>query len=228
MATLGIITGLAREAACLNVFPRKTRPRVKISGTTPGRAEEAARQSLKEGCDALLSFGVCGGLDPALKPGAIIVADRIIAEDGAKYPTDAAWSNTFAASIRSRCELVTGTVIGINSVVATAGDKRKLFADSGAIAVDMESHQIGAVAEEFEVPFLAVRAVADPAQRGVPSAALYAVRRDGTTRLHGLLLGLLIRPWQAPAIYSLAWDSFAAQSALRRVAALSDPGFALR
>ncbi len=74
MARIGVITGLEREASALEIFPYEIRPLIRVSGTRSGRAGEAARALLAEGCDGLLSFGVCGGLNGALKPGTVISA----------------------------------------------------------------------------------------------------------------------------------------------------------
>lgn len=227
MARIGVITGLEREASVLEVFPYEIRPLVRVSGTRSGRAGEAARALLSEGCDGLLSFGVCGGLNRALRPGTVIIATKILTDDGENFATDGTWASAMNNALTGRCPFINAPVYGSAQVIATARAKRELFTKTGAAAVDMESHEVAAVAAEHGVPFLAIRAVADSARSRVPEAALYGVREDGSTRVNAIFAGLLIRPWQTPALIRLAWDSFSAQSALRRVVTLTDPRFAL-
>ena len=228
MARIGVITGLEREATALEVFPYEDRPLVRVSGTRAGRAGEAANALLGEGCDGLLSFGVCGGLNRALRPGTVIVATQVITVEGENFATSGDWCSTLNAALSGRCPFINAPIFGSAHVIATARAKRELFTKTGAAAVDMESHEVAAVAAEHGVPFLAVRAVADSANSHVPEAALYGVREDGSTRFDAVFAALLIRPWQTPALIRLAWDSFSAQSALRRVATLTNPRFALR
>ncbi len=187
-----------------------------------------ARRFLDGNCDALMSFGICGGLDPMLSTGAIVIATKVISEDGAAYDTDAAWADALSAQLSARCPHISAPVFGSSSIITTVAAKKKLFADTGASVIDMESHEVAAVAKEREVPFIAVRAVADSAKRRVPSTALFGMREDGTTRPAAVLAGLLIRPWQAPGLGGLALDVYGALGALRRVTSLTDASFALR
>ncbi len=228
MAGVGVITALEREAVCLEVFPFETRPPVGISGARQGNAKKAALALVDDGCNALVSFGVCGGLDPALKPGAIVIATKVVTNGKATYEPDVEWSQALYAVIEPHCDCVAAPVLGSSRIIAKKKEKRELFRITSAVAVDMESHEVAAVAGELGIPFLVIRAVADPARRRVPSAALYGIHEDGTINVEALLAALIIRPWQTPALIRLAWDSFSAQSALRRVASLTDPRFALR
>ncbi len=227
MARVGVITGLEREASALEIFPYEVRPLVRVSGTQSGRAGEAASALLAEGCDGLLSFGVCGGLNKALRPGTVIIATKVLTVDGETFATNGAWSSALNSALSGHCPFINAPIYGSAQIIATARAKRELFTKTGAAAVDMESHEVAAVAAEHGVPFLAIRAVADSARSRVPTAALYGVREDGSTNVDAIFAGLLIRPWQTPALIRLAWDSFSAQSALRRVATLTDSRFAL-
>ena len=198
-----------------------------MTGARPGRAEQAARALLDQGCDALMSFGFCGGLDSKLAPGTVVFADRVIAADGKVTATDARWRAALSTAAAGRCAAVAAPVYGSAHVIASRAAKKELFEKTGAAAVDMDSHEVAAVANERGVPFIVVRAVADPARRTVPRAVLYGVREDGTTRLVAVCAAVLVRPWEAFSLAGLAWDSYAALGALRCVALLGDPLFSL-
>ena len=74
----GIVCGMVSEARALGRWADDPRIAIAVSGARPGRAE--ARRLVAEGCRALISWGVAGGLDPALVPG------EVVAEDGARLP----------------------------------------------------------------------------------------------------------------------------------------------
>ena len=71
----GIVTGLEAEAAVLrgaaNVSHPDRLPFIACAGAE--RARAAAQRLLTKGAEALISFGIAGGLDPALRPGRLIV-----------------------------------------------------------------------------------------------------------------------------------------------------------
>ena len=75
--------------------------------------------------------------------------------------------------------------MGSERIVATAADKRALFEATGAQAVDMESHEVAAVAAAAGLPFLVIRALADPYDQVIPQVAREALRPDGRVRLQG-------------------------------------------
>ena len=190
----------------------------------PGRAAQAARRLLADGCSALLSFGMAGGLDPALAPGTLVLAKAVLAPDGETYACDEAWR----AALGARIPALAATLRGCDAPVSDPAEKARLFAATGAAAVDMESHAVAAVAAGSGAPFLALRAVADPARRWVPPAALRGVGADGGTRPGAVLAALVSAPWQIPSVVALAGESRRALEALRRVALVGDPLFALR
>ena len=90
---IAVIVGMKSEAALLP-------PGLAVfaSGGIPARAEALARQALAEGATALVSFGIAGGLDPALVPGCLMVGG-VVQTRGKTIPTDAAWSRHLLATI---------------------------------------------------------------------------------------------------------------------------------
>src|SRR5258706_14987190 len=91
---LGAIVGLPIEAAILRFRGHGAFAApdwVAVARADAGRAEFLSNELIGRGADALLSFGIAGGTDPALPPGAIVVASEIVLTDGTRSPTDAAW-----------------------------------------------------------------------------------------------------------------------------------------
>ena len=229
MARLGVITGLVSELDCLAVFAAADRPPARCAGIGTAAAREASRAMIAEGCTALLSLGMAGGLDPALKAGAVVVADQIIAADGRSFATTGPWRKDLVEAVAEAGDTVNiAPIAGSERVVTSVEAKQDLRRRTGAVAVDMESVGVAEFAAEAGLPFLALRAVADGARRSIPAWVLRGINGDGTLRPLAVAAGLLVRPWALSVVAGLARDSRRARAGLRRVAALSGPGFGLR
>jgi adenosylhomocysteine nucleosidase len=116
-------------------------------------------------------------------------------------------------------------LLGQDRPLSNAADKAARFAASGALAVDMESLGVARAAEAAGLPFLVVRAVADPAGRSLPRAALKAIGPDGRLKLVSALAAMYLRPWEGPALVRLAYETRLAFDTLEKVAArIAEPG----
>jgi adenosylhomocysteine nucleosidase len=91
--TPGFVVGLAAEAR----IAARGSYLVRIGGGLPEGAARAARALLEEGADALVSFGLAGGLDPALRPGAIVVP-AVVLNGGERFATDPRLRRRFAGA----------------------------------------------------------------------------------------------------------------------------------
>ena len=114
-------------------------------------------------------------------------------------------------------------MVGSHVVVQTTDDKARLFDKTQCLAVDMESHAVAQVAAEVGLPFIAVRAISDPAGRDVPKWVLHCLSGEGDVDYQSLILALARRPWALPALIALAGNSKKAFGALRRVARAAGP-----
>src|SRR4029077_14506735 len=126
----------------------------------------------------------------------------------ALYPTDAGLVLGFG---RMNAKLM----LAGQAVVAEATARGRLFASTGASAVDLESGAVARVAAEHGLPFAVLRAICDPAERNLPPAALIALDRHGAIGLARVLRSVLAHPAQVPGLLALAADAAAARRALR-------------
>lgn len=178
---------------------------VAIGGGTAAGAEAAAAR-LALGVDALLSFGLAGGLDPALAPGTILVPATVV-DAGESWSTNAALNAGLGGA--------TGHVLlGGGALLATVAEKRAARATTGAAAVDLESAAVARAAARFGLPFAALRAVCDGADRALPFAARVALDGNGRIGPLRVLVAVLRRPGDIPALIGLARDAGAARKAL--------------
>lgn len=192
------------------------------AGADPNRAADGARRLLECGCSALLSFGVAGALDPALRVGEVIVPEAIISPFGDRLPTDDGWRQRLLSYLdTARSVPVAGSDVALLNRTQKAEVRRR----TGAAAVDMESHAVARVAQAGGVPMLAVRAVSDPFHRSMPAWIAATVADDGTERPWVVASQVLRRPWQIPGLIRLGLDFEAALRSLRRVVADARPLF---
>src|SRR5712671_6734446 len=158
-----IVTGLVQEARiaagpgmaviCSSSDPRQLRALLTVFDPATIRA--------------VISFGVAGGLDPSLKSGDVVVATEVMAGDSRWLAGLALSEELIAGSGLGRRRVVQGGLAGVEKVVAAQAGKAALHLETGAIAVDMESHIAAAYAAEAGLPFAALRVVSDPAGRAL-------------------------------------------------------------
>lgn len=214
--TVGVVTGLLTEAESL---PAEG-PRIYVSAGNALNAYGGAVRLAGAGAAGLISFGIAGGLDPRLKPGTLVLACAVVAPDGARYECDERWRRRVADEVRGLIPFAEGLVAGRDTPLLGADAKAQIYIETGAAAVDMESHGVARAAHEAKIPFLAVRAIADPARRSVPDYALRGVDDRGRTRAVPVLAAALVRPWTWAALMNLARDHAAAMAALRKAGKL--------
>ena len=189
---------------------------VGMGGGTAAGAARAAQRLIDAGASALVSFGLAGGLDPALPAGTVIVAAAVLA-DGRSWPTDPALNARLGGSTGHVC-------LSLDHIAASTEEKRRLGRVTGAAVADMESGAAAAAAAKAGVPFAVLRAICDPADRPLPSAALVALNANGRIGFTRLAGSLLRDPGQMGALLRLARDAAAARRALRaRVAGMHPP-----
>ena len=160
----------------------------------------------------LVSFGVCGGLSPDLKPGSCIVASAVRTHKG-RIPTDRQWSQRLLHAIPGA---VHGELLGVPAPLAEPESKRTLFEETGALAADMESHIVAHAAAVHGLPLAVIRVVTDPSERPIPPAALAAMRSDGTIDIGSMLRTLARTPRHIGLMMRTALDARAAHATLRR------------
>jgi len=218
-APILVLTGLAREAACLHgegVVPLCSGADVRVLRT--------ALESLESSeFSAVVSFGLAGGLDYGLAPGDAVIATQAIGGSEI-FETHPALRRVLAEGFAGAGVPVReGAVRGVDAAILTVPAKTVLRASGGAIAVDMESHLAGAFARRRGLPFAIVRVVSDPASRALPPLATKAVKPDGSVDVSGVLRELLREPGQIGDLIRAGLDARAAFATLGRCGGLVGP-----
>ncbi len=138
--------------------------------------------------ELIIATGVAGALSAGLRPGDLVLADRILLLDdeseiatrvdsiGSAHLQDAGRALTLAGLRYS-----TGAMLTMHRVISAA-EKRRVKENTGAIAVDMETAAIAAEAAVLELPFISLRSVLDELDDEVPGAEIL----DGQGRVRPL------------------------------------------
>lgn len=201
---IGFVVGLSAEARLL----RHTGCAVEIGGGDAPGAARAANRLIEKKLGAIISFGLAGGLNPMLRPGAVLVPQAVI-DDEEVFSCDNGLMQMLGGA-NSRF------VISLQHIAESAAEKRRLFEHSGADAVDLESGAVARAAAANAIPFAVLRAVTDPAQRNLPPAALIALNSAGDIKITAVLDSILKQPTQIPALLAIASDAAKARAALIR------------
>jgi hopanoid-associated phosphorylase len=214
------VSGLAREAGIA------AGPGVQCLVAGGGRIEALIESAIAQGATGLMSFGIAGGLDPALAPGTCILGREVIAKGG-RWVGDPGWLASLVARLPRS---VSGSLAGADAPVLTPSGKRDLHSATGAVAVDMESHVAARLAAARGLPFAALRVICDAADRAVPAAAIAGLGADGRIEVWAVVRSLFVSPGQMRGLLQLSRDAQRAFGELRHArdalgAGLGLPGF---
>lgn len=213
--TIGVIAALPAEAKVLTRVTDKMMQRLSAKGRIVVRQSgiglKAARRQaeyLADISELLVSFGVSGGLHPALETGDLVLADRVLAWDPdlhelsptqvlpVSFRADAGLIDYIAEKFQENTiHFYRGPILCSPKPISTAASKLSAHRLTGALAVDMESRAACEVAEEAGLPFFCLRAVCDPVDQTVAEALLSTVDEQGNPKIGYLLAHLVRRPW---------------------------------
>lgn len=196
---------------------------VTCSGTGPLNAQAATELLIAKGATRLISWGCAAGLDASVKPGDLIVADRLIDADDNEIDIDPEWRSYCLNMLRQHAgenlPLVHGGLLAESKIlIAASSEKKQLHSITGAVALDMESVAIAKAAGHHNLGFLAIRAIADPVSLDLPKAVSYALNDQGNVVLKKLLLFLALHPLELPGLIKLGLHFNQAKRTLKSVA----------
>lgn len=208
---------IAKNASSSVVFAVATAPEKRIlkssaaslpgaiflqTGVGPGPVRQMAG-AIRAGKPAgLISIGTAGGLHSGLRPGHLLLPARVTTEHGEVFPVTPAWHARICDCLVDHV-IETGTIVSVGRAVRNPRDKQQLAAQSGAVAVDMESAELARIAAQNTIPFLVMRTVADAHDQPLPQVAVAALSSSGDLRIAALLGRLLRRPGEIAALIRL-------------------------
>jgi adenosylhomocysteine nucleosidase len=228
---VGVVAALASEARALgHSMPRGGDPPLSelavlgegsllaLSGIGRAAAAAAAQALVDAGVSALMTFGMAGGLDPALRAGSVVIPRELISSDGARYAACRTWREQVAAAVSALYAVSDGNLLTSTHAIETPADKAAAFRRTGAAAVDMESAAVAEIAAKHNLPFIAVRVIVDTAADMLPRAVV-AASKAGRVHFARLLGGLILAPREIVSLIRLAQRYRIAMRSLRAIGA---------
>jgi adenosylhomocysteine nucleosidase len=187
-----------------------------VSGIGRVAAEAAAHALVEAGVSSLMTFGMAGGLDPALKAGSVILPHEVISANGTRFAAHPSWRERVAAAVSPLRAVTEGNLLTSTDAIDTPAEKNKVFRATGAAAVDMESAAVAEIACHHQLPFIAVRVIVDTAADTLPRAVVNA-SRAGRVHAGRLIAGLMLAPGEIAALIRLAQRYRIAVRSLRAI-----------
>lgn len=143
----------------------------------------AATMIEKFECDTLLFSGVAGGINPKLKIGDLIIADKLCQHDlditafghpngfvpgGSVFVETSEKLRTIAKDVAKENELnvIEGTIATGDQFVHSSERKEFIESTFKADALEMEGASVAVVCDSLNVPFFVLRAISDSADGG--------------------------------------------------------------
>jgi adenosylhomocysteine nucleosidase len=186
-------------------------PGVSVLCTRSVQLSATLEAAIERGVSGIISFGIAGGLAPNLAAGDWIVASGV--RNGTNViATDHAWTQSLLEAIP---DAIHAEVVGVDTLLMDPLAKGRLHAQTGAVAVDMESHIAAKIAFAHRIPFAACRIIIDAAHRTLPPAAAVGLRQNGTPDVLAVFYSVLQKPGQVPDLIRTAIDARRARRALR-------------
>ena len=203
-----VVSGLAAEAK----IAASGRHATLCGGGNIARLEAEIIAAFREGVAGIVSFGIAGGLAPNLPTGAVVLAQSVMSK-GDRYLCDPQWLRRLRQRLPAAAN---ADIFGADAPLADRRRKASLGTETGAVAVDMESHIVARLAVRHGVPFAAVRIISDPVERSLPPAALVGMRSDGKADVPAVLRSLWRKPRQLRPLVRTAMDARLAFASLKQ------------
>lgn len=196
--SIALITGLEFEANVARKVCKElsTDTIVSVAGIGAPFAEQVVSDAQKAGAKGIVSFGVCGGLDPALPTGRVILPEKVLGSD--EIAVDAVWRQGLQNLLADQFDITSQPLVTVEKPVESTIEKTKLFQRTRACAVDMESAILAREAAKHNLPFIVVRVIHDPAAQAIPAAFSDIMRANGQ-----------IDPWKLVKGLMFNWPGFA-------------------
>ena len=214
-ATVIAVVGLAKEARM-----------AKRAGLVPvigaGNSKLLARRLKAVGPNlrGVVSLGIAGALAPLPQVGDAVIASHVVTGNE-HYACDPGWSRVLRTKLPEAHSVV---IAGVDAPAGHIGAKKDLFRETGANAVDMESHVAARFALERGVPFVVLRVISDDAHRTLPPAVLERLSIKGNPRYFAIMRSMMRERGQLRELIRTAGEARTAFHTLLRCLEILGPG----
>jgi adenosylhomocysteine nucleosidase len=153
--------------------------------------------------DLVLTCGFAGGLNPELKLGEVVFeisrsrGDETQIKEKLETPYVVSYEKLIASGAKP------AKIFCADRIATTVAEKKKLRAETGADAVEMESAAIHAICREHDIPCATVRVISDTASEDLPLDFNALSKPDKNLDFGKLFLAIAKSPGKIPALMQL-------------------------
>jgi nucleoside phosphorylase len=187
---IGFVTGINSEAKIL----KSSNAIVFCSNMKPENVAMGTNRLINKGADAIISFGLAGALDPTLKPGSIIIAPQVLTPSYKKIPCNPLLGSKIFNLKKNKRGIYFKPILGSNRPITSQSEKRKVFKESKAAAIDMETHIAAQTARKRKIPFFTIRSICDTADQDLPDIISVATKNKKKLNLFEIFRFVLGKP----------------------------------
>ena len=167
---------------------------VEIIGIRAKRIREVIPVYSHSRVAGVIMAGLAGALSPELDTGDVIIDSS---------STNASSLAQFMDNMSGRKRVFVGPIHTSRHIVSSPAEKKKLYAESQALAVEMENSYAYEFALKRQIPWLAIRAISDTAFESVPAEVMKFVDSAGNVKPWDITRGLARHPGLIPSVVRL-------------------------
>lgn len=167
---------------------------VEIIGISGKKLREVLPKYTHSQLAGVITAGLAGALSPELDTG-----DIVIDSDSTNVTAVA----QFMDNMSDRRRVLVGPIHTSRHVIGTPLEKKRLFAESQALAVDMENRYTREFALRRKIPWLGIRSISDTASESVPDEVMKFIDSAGNLKVWDVTKGLTRHPALIPAVVRL-------------------------
>jgi adenosylhomocysteine nucleosidase len=215
MSTVIAAVGLAKEARLAKRYGL-----VPVVGAGNSKLLLRRLKATGPSVRGIVSMGLAGALAPIPEVGDALIASHVVTRNE-HYACDPGWSKVLRTKLPEALSVV---IAGVDEPAMHMGAKKELFRDTGAHAVDMESHVAARFASERGIPFVVLRVISDDSHRTLPPAVLERLSLKGNPRYFAILRSLIREKGQFNELVRTAREAGTAFRTLLRCLEVLGPG----
>jgi hopanoid-associated phosphorylase len=214
-ATVIAVVGLAKEARMA-----RRAGLVPVIGAGNSKLLMRRLKAVGPNVRGVISLGIAGALAPLPQVGDAVIASHVVTGNE-HYACDPGWSRVLRTKLPEAHSVV---IAGVDAPAGHIGAKKDLFRETGAHAVDMESHVAARFALERGVPFVVLRVISDDAHRTLPPAVLERLSIKGNPRYFAIMRSMMRERGQLRELIRTAGEARTAFHTLLRCLEILGPG----
>jgi adenosylhomocysteine nucleosidase len=162
----------------------------------------------------VVSAGFAGGLNENLRRGHILIAAEVASASGQLLPVGLKLDAQWLAATKG---LHTGRLLTVDAVIRQPAERRRLAAEHGAVACDMETFGVAEACQQRGARLLSVRIISDAVDDELPPEIEHLLAQKTLASQLGAAAGVVLKRFSAAKdLWQLREDALKASDRLAK------------